>query len=75
MVTTAKSSDTKGKNFLFREVRGNILIGTASGRYVRWIGQDRKKRMAQGTRVIEQRAYCDSQGIRPLMRKPCRLRA
>ena len=34
-----KSSETSSKNFLFRKLSQNILIGTASDRYAGWIGQ------------------------------------
>ena len=33
MVTMAKSSETRAKNFLFTELHGNILIGMASDWY------------------------------------------
>lgn len=35
----AKSSDTRSKNFLFRWLYHDILIGTGSDRYAGWIGQ------------------------------------
>jgi len=35
----AKSPETRAKSFLFRDLDSNILIGTASDRYVGWIGQ------------------------------------
>jgi uncharacterized protein YecE (DUF72 family) len=38
-MTMPKSSETRSKNFLFRELPQNILIGTASDRYAGWIGQ------------------------------------
>ena len=34
-----KTSESAGKNFLFRDLPPNILIGTASDRYAGWIGQ------------------------------------
>ena len=34
-----KSTERRGKSFLFRELPQNILIGTASDRYAGWIGQ------------------------------------
>jgi uncharacterized protein YecE (DUF72 family) len=34
-----KSNDRRAKRFLFRDLPQNILIGTASDRYVGWIGQ------------------------------------
>src|SRR4030043_345676 len=38
-MTMPKSSETRSKNYLFRELPQNILIGTASDRYAGWIGQ------------------------------------
>jgi uncharacterized protein YecE (DUF72 family) len=38
-MTMPKSSETSSKNFLFRKLSQNILIGTASDRYAGWIGQ------------------------------------
>ena len=38
-MTMPKSSETSSKNFLFRKLPQNILIGTASDRYAGWIGQ------------------------------------
>ena len=35
----AKTTESRGKSFLFRELPQNILIGTASDRYAGWIGQ------------------------------------
>jgi hypothetical protein len=35
--TTPISYETRSKNFLFRELPQNILIGTASDRYAGWI--------------------------------------
>ena len=35
----AKPLESKAKSFLFRKLFQNILIGTASDRYARWIGQ------------------------------------
>ncbi|MGA2955928.1 MAG: DUF72 domain-containing protein [Thermodesulfobacteriota bacterium] len=35
----AKTSESKSKSFLFRDLRSKILIGTASDRYAGWIGQ------------------------------------
>ena len=34
-----KTIESKSKNFLFRDLDSNILIGTASDRYAGWIGQ------------------------------------
>jgi hypothetical protein len=47
-MTMPKPSETRSKNFFFRELPQNILIGTASDRYAGWIGQDEKRRMAHG---------------------------
>jgi len=41
------------RNYLFRELPQNILIGTASGRYAGWIGQDRKRRMEHRVRTTQ----------------------
>jgi uncharacterized protein YecE (DUF72 family) len=35
----SKTTESRSRNFLFRELRPNILIGMASDRYAGWIGQ------------------------------------
>ncbi len=35
----AKTTESRAKGFLFRELSQNILVGTASDRYAGWIGQ------------------------------------
>jgi hypothetical protein len=35
----AKTIEARSKNFLFRDLDSNILIGIASDRYAGWIGQ------------------------------------